>query len=769
MSKKHLLLSIAGLATILSTSPCHSSASSSTSAALSATEFEFAPQVFGRYAASNLDEEMPSLAQLYQDAVERKKHIDGLFSFVSTHGMTKPTKELTKGLVTFHQNMRFAGGITQKLPDDLMLMSIFKGDFAVERDMMTYCVKALERLAANPTQEHIEELYAQTVYTTRLNLQSLVERMFIALHFKYPSVFKHEMRNGVVSKAIFRDELHTVLGQMSLVDLTCATFCTNMGKDNTELHERDTPEITSQTRGLLALDNLNEDGIIFDLNSLSFYLNLERALLAACASLRFEPEKYGFRKKIETHKDRFVLSALLSHHNKGLLNDALKRQYKPTELALITRNKEKLLKSTLTDTANGVLATMLARLGIGSAKTATTLPSKPATRGPTPRKHVIKKTSRTPAPMRDEPSVLAPPLSPLLFEREEIDVDTRPQEVTLEEAQALAEVADADQDADLAQVMAADQGEELETTPQETGSSSSSALRVTRLIPDLSSYTYKRDTAWTPEINIASYIFNGASFQMPGALFDLEQLKRIKELTHHKPGEEQLPNLASSHLRFHYEVDGTSRTLDFIGRALYLSGGNRFRNDEPYRTQARIQNAFHNVLSAPERRAFLTEDRDARWQRLTHKTTQTLNSSVATGPWGVNCADSEGILLVDLARQLPHYLANLAAHASAPLHIQGVVLGVSTYRDPCWRCRNLLQGWQWGLENALTVATYKQDLPITVAQDMPTLVYGFGEIKPDSRDFFPPRMSQEETVLSTASKSDYASKTHKLRLVAMRR
>ncbi|MCA0371069.1 MAG: hypothetical protein LCH26_08205 [Proteobacteria bacterium] len=769
MSKKHLLLSIAGLVAILSTSPCHSSASSSSSAQIITSEFEFAPQVFGRYAASNLDEEMPSLAQLYQDAVERKKHIDTLFSFISTHGMTKPTKELTKGLVGFFQDMRRAGGFTQKLPDDLMLMSIFKGDFAVERDMMTYYVKALETLAANPTQEHIEELYAQTVYTTRLNLQSLTERMFIDLHLKFPRAFKHEKRDGVVSKAIFMDELHQALSKMSLTDLACATFCAEMGKNNSDLHERDTPEITAQTRGLLALNNLNADGIIFDLNSLSFYLNVERALLAACASLHFEPEKYGFKKRIETHKDRFVLSALLAHHKKGLLNDAVERLYKDTELALIKRNKDKLFKSILSDTANQVLATMLSRLGVGPAKAAAASPSKPTTRGPARRKHIAKKPKRTPAPIQDEVSLLEPPLSPLLFEREDIDVDTRPEEAEVHDEAELAQVADAEQDAGLAQATAADEGEEVETSAQETESSSSSAPRITRLIPDLNSYTYKRDTAWTPEANIASYVFDGTKFQMPGTFFDLEQLRLIKELTHHKPGQEKLPNLASSHLRFHYEVEGASGTLDFIGRALYLSGGHRFRDDEPYRTRARIQNAFHNVLSAPERRAFLEESGDARWKRITRKTTQILNNSVATGPWGVNCADSEGILLVDLARQLPHYLADLAARESGPLQIKGVVLGVSTYRDPCWRCRNLLQGWQWGLENALTVAVQERGLPITVEKELPTLVYGFGEIQPDSRDFFPPRMSQEETVLSPAGATDYPGATHKLRLVAMRR
>ncbi|MBA4119036.1 MAG: hypothetical protein C0514_09130, partial [Candidatus Puniceispirillum sp.] len=103
-----------------------------------------------------------------------------------------------------------------------------------------------------------------------------------------------------------------------------------------------------------------------------------------------------------------------------------------------------------------------------------------------------------------------------------------------------------------------------------------------------------------------------------------------------------------------------------------------------------------------------------------------------------------------------------------PLHIQGVVLGVSTYRDPCWRCRNLLQGWQWGLENALTVVVQERALPVTVARDLPTLVYGFGEIKPNSHDFCPPQVTSEETVLAPATRHQDPGNTHKLRLVSMR-
>jgi len=251
-------------------------------------------------------------------------------------------------------------------------------------------------------------------------------------------------------------------------------------------------------------------------------------------------------------------------------------------------------------------------------------------------------------------------------------------------------------------------------------------------------------------------------------VFPLEQLLHVKELTGHKPGQAKLPNLASGHLRFHYTVGGADKSYDFVPQNLYLSGGNRFANDNTYRKNAHIHNAYHNVLSHTDRKAFLSEGRDARWERITHTATHALDTHVAKGPWTINCADSEGILLLDVTKHLPRYLGQLAALEGAPLHIRATVLGVSTYRDPCWRCRNLLQGWQWGLENALTVAAQENALPITVARDLPTLVYGFGEIKPDSHDFFPPHVTNEETVLTSATKQQDPGSTHKLRLVSMR-
>ncbi|MCA0371070.1 MAG: hypothetical protein LCH26_08210 [Proteobacteria bacterium] len=743
MPKKYLLLTLLTCANLAFSTATFSSAESSSASGSDA--FAFHDQVFKRFSASNLDEEMPSLAQIYQDACARKTHIDGLFEFLKTHGLSKPAKDLFCDQIKYFKFIINENGFTQNLSDDIYLMAFLKGDYAIERDLMTYFVQALEKIASAPaSQEHIEELYAQTVYLTRLNLQSLGERIFTELHRRYPDVFKYQSHGGSKKMLVSSKDYESIVPLLTPEEEALMAFCTTLSANKT-LHETDTTLITQQTRALFGASEISSSSIIFDLNALSFYLNVERALLAACSSLQFEPEKFGFHKKVETHKDRFVLSAIMDYHKKGLFADFGTRTYEAKDLAFLKRNKEKLMLSILNDTAQGPVSTMLAKLGVQQR------PQKKPKPTPTRR---TSKTGRK-GPQVDEWDALLQTTAPtqdntpgalLLLDREDIDVDLTPIE------------------AELAQE--SDQGPEINPDQR---TSSSILEPLTRVVPRFDDYTYKRNTAWTQHPNTAQYTFRGKDFNMTGTFFDLEELRRIKELTHHKPDSAKLPNLASAQLRFHFTVAGEENVHDITSEAFYLSGGNRFFV-KGFRSMGQpVHNAYHHVLTPRDQWAFRHENPEARWFRISSKTTHALDTHVAKGPWRINCADSEGILLLDLARKMPQYLTELATTAGAPLQIQGVVLGVSTYRDPCWRCRNLLQGWQWGLENALSVAVQDQALPITVSPNLPTVVFGFGEIEPDSRDFFPPRMSQEETVLSPAGESDYASNTHKLRLVAMRR
>lgn len=734
--KKYLLLSIAALAVIFTSTPSFSSSSSSSSGPTA----EFDPFIFQRYAASNIDEDMPSLAQLYQDAAMRKAHLDGFFNYVKTQGLAKTTHGPIKGLVDYFQKLRVRTAATQKLPDDILAMGLLKTDFAVERDLMTYYVKALEKLAANPTQEHIEELYAQTVYITRLNLQSLGDRAFGELANRYPDIFGMEMVNGRQTKSVNNTAYERIKASLTDEEQAYMSFLTYLGSPTQTLHHHDTVTITKHLRDLLSLPVLTSAAAIFDVNSLSFYLNVERALLAACDTLQFEPEKYGFHRPPEFQNKRFALSALMNYHQKGILNGIVSKDVTPKEMQILKRNKDKLLGAILTDEAKGPIADMLARLGVAHTSPAKAKPKK------TPKP---KKGRRHAAPKELEPTLLEAPVSPYLFERDEIDVDTtQPLEI---------------------------QDDLHEITPSlgEEGAilqGSSAPVALTRLIPHLDDYAYERNIAWTPQTNTATYTFNGAPFEMQGRFFDIGQLQRIKELTRLKPDSPKLPNLASAHLRFHYRVGEEGRIRDFIPNTLYLSGGRRFPFDETYHVDAHIKNAYHNVLTPSEQYAFRhTHDTQGRWSLLSKRMTQHLNKRVARGPWGVNCADSEGNLLLDLEASLPRYLRELNEAAQGPLHIEGVVLGVSTYRDPCWRCRNLLQGFQQGLENALGVAIQGQNLPITLASNLPSLVFGFGEIAPEARDFFPPRTLFEEVRLEAAREDADPRQTHKLRLLKMQR
>ncbi|MCA0369859.1 MAG: hypothetical protein LCH26_01990 [Proteobacteria bacterium] len=774
MTTKHLFLSMALCAGL----NLANASSSSGSSANNSPSFEYETQVFKRYAASNLDESLPSLAQLYQDAKARKTHLDSLFTYLDTHKTADPTLELFLDNIDFLQRARERNIPEQDLPDDVMLLGLLKTDYTVERDLVTYFVSALEKMASSPpTQAQMEELYAQTVHTTRLNLHSLAEGIFSALNMKYPDVFMWQTSGGAPARGFNPDKLAAIEDKLNAEDRAYVAFFQKISSDSQVLHEVDTVEITRQTRALFDLKKITNPFVIFEINSLSFYLNVERALLAACSSLHFEPKKFGFHKGAATLKDRFILSALQDYHCSGLLNNAGSRLYKPTELALLNRSKDKLLALMLKDEANKAIDTMLSKLGIKrTSPTLATDPSSNKGQKPTPQKgkNSGKKNAKKPKgklkqsktksaslAQGQRTEVAAAPLpNPLLLAQEEWDID---------ESQALLlDAEQTDEDAsfnDDVPVAAPAQRSYLGALASSTSQSSS---HVARNVPHLDDYLFKRNVAWTQQINRATYTFNGQPFEMEGTVFPHDQLLRVKELTGHKPGQAKLPNLASAHLRFHYTVGGIDKSYDFVPQERYLSGGFRFARNETYRTTAHIQNAYHNALSPQDQRAFLMENPVARSQRIAQVTTQALETHVAKGPWNINSADSEGILLLDLTKHLPRYLGQLAALEDAPLHIQGVVLGVSTYRDPCWRCRNLLQGWQWGLENALTVASQQNALTVTVARGLPTLVYGFGEVKPNSHDFFPPHLTNEETVLTSTTNRKDPSATHKLRLVSMR-
>ncbi|MCA0371071.1 MAG: hypothetical protein LCH26_08215, partial [Proteobacteria bacterium] len=432
MTTKHLFLSMALCAGL----NLANASSSSGSSANNSPSFEYQDQVFKRYAASNLDESLPSLAQLYQDAKSRKTHLDSLFSYLETHKTTEPTLNLFHGIISYSQYLRQRHCPTQEVPQDIHLLSFFKNDYAVERDLMTYFVNALEKMATTPpTQARIEELYAQTVQTTRLNLQSLSNRIFDALSRRHPLVFQHEVIFGDHMKITDDVLLEKIKGNFSEEERAFFKFTKELGSGRIDMFEVDTVEITRHLRDLFKIKNITFDDVCFDLNSLSFYLNLERALLAASSSLRFEPHKFGFDKGPSALKDRFILSALQDYHQKGLLSNMGSRFYNATELALLRRSKDKLLALMLKDEASQAIDTMLAKLGAGLPSAA--LEGAPASNKTTAKKGKVggKKSSKKQKEKKDTKKkgtisqtkkaevAPAPEPNPLLLAQEEWDID----------------------------------------------------------------------------------------------------------------------------------------------------------------------------------------------------------------------------------------------------------------------------------------------------------------------------------------------------------
>ena len=274
-------------------------------------------------------------------------------------------------------------------------------------------------------------------------------------------------------------------------------------------------------------------------------------------------------------------------------------------------------------------------------------------------------------------------------------------------------------------------------------------------------YTYKRCTSTAPN---GSYLFSGQVFEMPGMHFDVNTLREIKKITHHDPERASLQNLASYQLRFHFQhEDGSHDLVDFVSPYQYLSGGRRLGSQ--YRQEHHIKMAFHDYFTPAQAKISLTEKQEENREFLLNILSAQVNEHVVQGPWHHNCVDSEALMLIDIQKEMPTILQKMAPAMGEKITLLGAVLGASSYHDPCWRCRNLFQGWQWGLRDTITHWKDAYHLPITLSPDFSTIVFGFGEVAPQSVDFFPPRAS----VQTTLGTSNVDAKRHKLTIVSLKK
>jgi hypothetical protein len=275
----------------------------------------------------------------------------------------------------------------------------------------------------------------------------------------------------------------------------------------------------------------------------------------------------------------------------------------------------------------------------------------------------------------------------------------------------------------------------------------------------------------------ASYVFKNTEYSFPTLKdIDVEFLKKVKLITHanvEKSDKEKLAhlsNLASGIFRIHYKHknENSLKTMDFELKNLYLSGGRYFYSkDLEFKNKNNIFNAFHDVLTEYERKKVREQINlpdhvsgrvapTAKFMRgaIANK----LIKKVSAGFWATNSLDSEAIMLLDLIEHLPAYLMQITNNWTTPIEIQGIALGVQSYHESCWRCRNLIQGFQWSLEGLINhiASAYPEKPMISFAPDFATVVIVSGQTKANSLDNLQAKESNE--IVKLESNQDLKSK-----------
>lgn len=723
------------------------------SASLKAGSFCYEKEIFSLHITSDVDQDNPSLAKLYQDALTRKTHLDALLQHVQESKLN-PIKN--KKLIE-HTNYRHTilkQNNFEDRPQDLRAINLLSSEYMVERDLVDYFLQALGHfIQTQPTKKQFQELYQQVVYTCRRNLSSLQAHVFHALAYTYPKFYwLGSDNNSQYKDANFKDYLNHE-------DQVYANFL-NQFPNGANTDDLDTVAITKIARyGIRPHVTFTNPDIITELNSLFFYLNIERALLNACPDLIFKPEEYKFEKNVTSQNNKFVFSRISAHHRQGPFYALMQNSHTDKKkLATYLRMKDRLLETTCKNPAQEPIDFFLTKLFPeirrveGPAKTgSTSTQNTQPINGKKNKKKPNKILNIEPQNQEDKKG-LPIHLANLLIQEE------LPQEDHFQDtSQALQEI----------ETLIASQDTQKPTYAFIASSPAAQPTPLFEIAPykskmHIDHYTYKRCISTTEN---GSYSFCGMIFDMPHIFFDVRTLREIKKLTNHYPKDSHLQNLASYRLRFHFRHEnGSLDMMDFVSSDQYLSGGRSLNAD--YRHQHHIKTALHDYLTPVQAQAYLKDKKSTKRDSLLNVLSNQLNECAVQGPWHYNCADSEALMVIDLQEKIPTMLQTLASQPGEKITLLGAVLGVSSYHHLCWRCRNLVQGWQWGLGDTITHWKNSYQLPVTLSGDFSTIVFGFGEVSPQSHEFYPPRPTKKATVLGT---SDIDAKRHKLKIVSVKK
>lgn len=221
-------------------------------------------------------------------------------------------------------------------------------------------------------------------------------------------------------------------------------------------------------------------------------------------------------------------------------------------------------------------------------------------------------------------------------------------------------------------------------------------------LPDFSAYVDKRQIEKTQEL----------SYQLDNAFFDTNTLfqamkTRVSSEASHEinllmaetrgHSKSKAPNIATYFIRFHgIDSDGVTFAETFDVKTSFISGARVFhkKKERDFMKSHTYKTSFDMLKACTQDQYFLTDE--LRSLFLREALFNELNNHVI-GPWFHNALDTEGLIFLDILKNTSQFLGRLPQNAK----IQAVIIGIGTLYKSCYRCGNLMQGFQQALQTKL--------------------------------------------------------------------
>lgn len=718
----------------------------------------------------HIGENTPSLEDILSQAENRQKDLDAFFQIVRDEGIS----ERVQNLVSENVKHITQQGISQRLGS----FALIKLDFCPEKELVSYFVECLRKFQAeSPEIHHVQALYDEAVHIVRKNLNSLKNYAYLHLSQKYPTYFYRIDGQKAMKEQKFVNDILPLLSQ-DCEDLVYFTFFHRY--KNMDLESFDSVQVMDIVGLFLENQKVQNPNVIQEINSIQLYLNIERALLAYCPDLTFKGPKRNLSYILEDLNQAHACPILKKALSNPIMNqETLKRfgtkkfQEKLLGSSLNAQKEQnrldQFLKKTFFTSDSGKSPSDKNDWLEGSFPQSKK-PKKSSKKSKSKNKSKKKKASNQgtkksknslPHNKKDDaPSSRQVPLQGAAFpqnihksfsvegKRNKGNDETNDEEDFVIDLKAPVEfrpsplgqkgiiapshdIADRWDDEEASGFI---QVKKKNRQKKEAPETSRDAYKTSLKYDD---YAYKRHMTTQQE---SGYVFKGVKYGFPA--YDgsnIPLLKSLKKMIHHSPNSQHLPNTTSYVLNLHFKGQNSSQSevARFTGHNLYLSGGHYFdEQDFSFKEKHGILCGPNDYLTASEQDTFFNKDISVRGVYLGKALEKQVREKIVLGGWKNNCHHSEALMLLDLNDQILDYLQDLHKKY-ASFTLEGVCLQVQNHYDTCWRCRNLIQGWQQALEHRIQYLSETFfNKSVGVATDFRTFVEVVSNKAPETPDYF---------------------------------